>query len=109
MHWASVAEAGRHRSARAAGATRPSLSATLQPEVLVDSFSRIIADPKVMLGKPVVKGTRITVELVLERLAGGASVDDLLRSYPRLDREDVHEALRFAAQAVRMERVLAAS
>lgn len=62
-----------------------------------------------MLGKPVVKGTRITVGLVLERLAGGASVDDLLRSYPRLDREDVHEALRFAAQAVRMERLLAAS
>ncbi len=75
----------------------------------MDTFSRIIADPKVMLGKPVVKGTRITVELVLERLAGGASVDDLLRSYPLLVREDVHEALLFAAQAVRMERVLAAS
>ncbi len=75
----------------------------------MDAFSRIVADPKVMLGKPVVKGTRITVELVLDRLAGGASVDDLLRSYPRLTREDVHEALRFAAQAVRMERVVAAS
>ena len=75
----------------------------------MDSFSRIVANPSVMLGKPVVKGTRITVELVLERLAGGASVDDLLRSYPRLSREDVQDALRFAAQAVRMERVLAAS
>ncbi len=75
----------------------------------MDSFSRIVANPNVMLGKPVVKGTRITVELVLERLAGGASVDDLLGSYPRLSREDVQEALRFAAQAVRMERVLAAS
>ncbi len=75
----------------------------------MDSFPRIVSDPKVMLGKPVVKGTRLTVELLLERLAGGASVDDLLGSYPRLTREDVHEALRYAAEAVRLERVLAAS
>ena len=75
----------------------------------MDRFPRIVSDPKVMLGKPVVKGTRLTVELLLERLGGGASVDDLLRSYPRLARDDVHEALRYAAEAVRLERVLAAS
>ncbi len=75
----------------------------------MDDTSQITADPNVMLGKPVVRGTRITVELILERLAGGATVDDILRSYPRLTRDDIQAALRFAAQSVRMERVLAAS
>ena len=49
---------------------------------------RIISDPAVMLGKPVIAGTRITVELILELLSGGATVDDILNEYPHLKRED---------------------
>jgi uncharacterized protein (DUF433 family) len=60
---------------------------------------RIISDPAVMLGKPVIAGTRITVELILELLSGGATVDDILNEYPHLKREDINAALAFAADA----------
>ena len=50
---------------------------------------RIEADPDIMLGKPIVKGTRITVELLLTKLGDGASTEDLLLAYPHLKREDV--------------------
>lgn len=53
---------------------------------------RIERNPKVMLGKPVVKGTRITVELILERLGDGWSVEDLLRSFPTINADDVRAA-----------------
>jgi len=46
-------------------------------------------NPKIMVGKPVIKGTRITVELVLDKLATGQSVEDILRSYPHLNREQI--------------------
>ena len=58
-------------------------------------------DPQVMMGKPVVAGTRITVELILEKLAAGETVEQLLDSHPRLTRESVSAALAYAAQAVR--------
>jgi uncharacterized protein (DUF433 family) len=67
-------------------------------------LTRITTSPTVMMGKPVVRGTRITVEHVLEELAGGLSIDDLLTSHPRLSAEDVRAALAFAAASVRMER-----
>lgn len=54
---------------------------------------RIRVDPEVMLGKPVIRGTRITVEILLEKLASGASMEDILMDYPDLDREDVLAAL----------------
>ena len=63
----------------------------------------IVSDPKVMMGKPVVAGTRITVDLILEKLGGGESMEALLESHPRLTREAVLAALRFAAQALRAE------
>ena len=63
----------------------------------------IVSDPKVMMGKPVVAGTRITVDLILEKLGGGESVEALLEAHPRLTREGVLAALRFAAQALRAE------
>lgn len=59
----------------------------------------IISDPAVMLGKPVVAGTRITVDLLGEKYAAGATVDELLLSHPRLTREGVLAALRFGAAA----------
>ncbi|HEY0080146.1 MAG TPA: DUF433 domain-containing protein [Pyrinomonadaceae bacterium] len=61
----------------------------------------IQSDPDVMMGKPVVVGTRITVELILEKLAAGETVEQLLESHPRLTREAVSAALAYAAQAVR--------
>jgi uncharacterized protein (DUF433 family) len=63
----------------------------------------IVADPKVMMGKPVVAGTRITVDLILEKLGGGESIDAVLEAHPRLTREGVLAALRYAAQALRAE------
>ena len=54
----------------------------------------IVSDPNVMMGKPVVAGTRITVELILEKLAAGETVEQLLAAHPRLTREAVQAALR---------------
>jgi len=65
----------------------------------------ITKDEGVMLGKPTVAGTRLTVELILEKLAAGEGVGRIVESYPRLDRESVREALLFAAE--RVEEVLA--
>jgi uncharacterized protein (DUF433 family) len=63
----------------------------------------IISDPKVMMGKPVVAGTRITVELILDKLAAGESVEQILDSHPRLTREGIQGALAFAARALRAD------
>ena len=67
------------------------------------SESLIASDPKVMMGKPVVAGTRITVDLILEKLGSGESVDAVLEAHPRLTREGILAALRYAAQALRAE------
>jgi uncharacterized protein (DUF433 family) len=61
----------------------------------------IVSDPKVMMGKPVVIGTRVTVDLILEKLGSGESIEAVLESHPRLTREAILAALRFAAQALR--------
>jgi uncharacterized protein (DUF433 family) len=61
----------------------------------------IQSDPAVMMGKPVIAGTRITVELILEKLAAGETVEQILESHPRLTRESVSAALAYAAQAIR--------
>lgn len=58
----------------------------------------IQSNPKIMMGKPVVAGTRITVELILEKLAAGESIEQLLDEYPTLTRDSVDAALDFAAQ-----------
>ena len=61
----------------------------------------IQSDPAVMMGKPVVAGTRITVELILEKLSAEETIDQILEAHPRLTREGVLAALSFAAQALR--------
>jgi uncharacterized protein (DUF433 family) len=63
----------------------------------------IQSDPSVMMGKPVIAGTRLTVELILEKLAAGETVEQLLEAHPRLSREAVSAALDFAAQALRAD------
>ena len=60
----------------------------------------IQSDPSVMMGKPVIAGTRITVELVLEKLAAGETIEQLLQAHPRLSREAIYAALDFARQAL---------
>lgn len=67
--------------------------------------SHVEVNPRVMMGKPVIKGTRITVELILESLAAGEPVDDLLLSYPQLTKEDISAALAFAAEALKGEKI----
>ena len=61
----------------------------------------IECNPKVILGKPVIKGTHVTVELILEKLATGESVEEILLQHPHLKREEVSSALRFAVQKSR--------
>lgn len=56
---------------------------------------RVVSDPEVMMGKPVIAGTRITVELILEKLAAGESIDQIVQSHPRLRREAVLVAIDF--------------
>lgn len=63
----------------------------------------IQSDPNTMMGKPVVVGTRITVELILEKLAAGETIDQILAAHPRLTREAVLAALDFAAKALRSD------
>jgi uncharacterized protein (DUF433 family) len=65
----------------------------------------IVSDPKLMMGNPVIAGTRVTVELVLEKLGSGKSIEAVLESHPRLMREGLLAALRFAAQALRADGV----
>jgi uncharacterized protein (DUF433 family) len=60
----------------------------------------------VLGGKPVLKGTRISVQLILEHLAAGSTVDDLLKSYPHLRSEQIRAALLYAAQSIAMEEVV---
>jgi uncharacterized protein (DUF433 family) len=62
--------------------------------------NRIEVDPNVMLGKPVIRGTRIPVELILRKLSEGASETDLLDAYPRLTVDDIHAALGYAADLI---------
>lgn len=57
--------------------------------------SRISIDPKVMLGQPVIRGTRISVELLLRELSDGATEEEILESYPHLTREDIRAALAY--------------
>ena len=63
----------------------------------------IECNPRVMMGKPVVRGTRITVEQILEKLAAGESIEQLLAAHPRLTREAVFAAIEFAAHALRAD------
>ena len=69
-------------------------------------YARIVSDPAVLGGKPVVKGTRISVEFLLELFASGGTRADVLKNYPHLTAEDVEEALRYAADVLKHDRVI---
>ncbi len=65
--------------------------------------SLIVSDPAVMMGKPTIAGTRITVELILEKLASGETIEQLLEAHPRLTRPAILAAFDFAARALRAD------
>lgn len=67
---------------------------------------RIEVNPKIMMGKPVIRGTRIPVELIVRKISEGASDKELLDAYPKLSKEDIHAALRYAADTIAHEEVV---
>jgi uncharacterized protein (DUF433 family) len=69
-------------------------------------LNRIVVDPKVMLGKPVIRGTRIMVELILEKLAADISIAEILADYPRLSRADILAATEYARHSVTADEVI---
>jgi len=72
------------------------------------AHARIAIDPAVMMGKPCIKGTRITVELILRKLGAAHSFAEVLEAYPHLTEDDVRAALAFAADYMQHETVIAA-
>jgi uncharacterized protein (DUF433 family) len=66
---------------------------------------RIVVDPRIMVGKPVIRGTRIPVELIIRMLAQGISQSDILKESPRLQPEDIAAALTYAARVLADEEV----
>lgn len=70
---------------------------------MIDWKTRIVADPEVFVGKPVIKGTRIAVQLVLDHLADGWRIEDLLAVYPSLTAEDVTAVFAFSATLLKDE------
>lgn len=67
--------------------------------------NRIVIDPQIMVGKPVIKGTRIPVELIVRMIAQGIPEQEILEEYPRLEKEDIRAALTYAAMLVSSEDV----
>jgi uncharacterized protein (DUF433 family) len=63
----------------------------------------IKSDPKIMMGKPVISGTRITVELILEKLSAGESIQQILKEHPQLEKKAIFAALDFASRALRAD------
>jgi uncharacterized protein (DUF433 family) len=70
----------------------------------MDWREHIELNPEVLVGKPVIRGTRLSVDLVLEQLASGATVEELLEEYPTLTREGVLAALAYAAETLKEQR-----
>ena len=61
----------------------------------------IVFDPEILMGKPVVKGTRISVELILEKLSSGETMEEMLKAHPRLTKEGIYSALDYASKALK--------
>jgi len=68
-------------------------------------LNRIEIDPNIMLGKPVIRGTRIPVEMILRKMSQNISVEEILADYPRLTRKDIQAVLEYAAESVSVEEI----
>lgn len=69
-------------------------------------LDRITVDPEIMLGKPIIRGTRITVELILRKLSEGMTIEELLRAYPHLTRDDILAAISYSADVISREELI---
>ena len=72
----------------------------------MDYNKYIERNPEIMLGKPIIKGTRITVEIIMRNLAGGFSIDKLIEAYPHLNSSQIFAALEYAADLIANEEEL---
>ncbi len=68
---------------------------------------RIVVDPDILIGKPIIKGTRISVDLIMDRLADGWTLEDITTAYPRVTRDDVLAAIAFVTEVFREEDYIA--
>lgn len=71
----------------------------------MDWRNRITVDPNILVGKPIIKGTRISVEFIIDLLARGWTVEQILKEYDHLTREDIHACLAYAGELVKEEKV----
>ena len=71
-------------------------------------LKRIVVDPKIMIGKPVIKGTRLPVEIIVEKIAYGETMKEIKKDYPFLTDDDIRAALLYAAKRIAHEEVFAA-
>jgi uncharacterized protein (DUF433 family) len=72
---------------------------------MMNKQDRIAIDPEILVGKPVVKGTRLAVEFIIDLLAQGWTEKEILRNYPSLSQEDIQACLRYASTVLRSEKV----
>ena len=72
-------------------------------------YEQIEINPNIMFGKPVIKGTRITVEQILRKMAGGMSINDILRDHPHLTSDNIYAAATFAADYLAREEIILAN
>ena len=79
----------------------------MQKQQTADLLDRITVNPDVVVGKPTIRGLRITVEQILKALAGGITVEELLEDYPELEREDIQAVLLYASERISEEQVFA--
>lgn len=73
----------------------------------MDYRKHIVCNPDILLGKPVIKGTRISVELILKKMAEGISNEELMEAYPSLTREDISAVLAYSADVIALEEFIA--
>ena len=78
----------------------------LRKPALMDTLDRITVDPRVMGGKACIRGQRVTVSMIVGQIGAGHSIEALLADYPYLEREDVLQALRYAAWRIEEREVL---
>jgi uncharacterized protein (DUF433 family) len=71
----------------------------------MDSVNRIVVDPEILVGKPVVRGTRLAVEFIIDLLAQGWTEEEILDNYPGLTREDIRACLVYASTVLKAEKV----
>ncbi|MEP7267268.1 MAG: DUF433 domain-containing protein [Saprospiraceae bacterium] len=76
---------------------------------MIDWTKHIESNPKILLGKPVILSTRIPVNLILEKLAGGDTIPELLEAYPGINKDDINACLLFAAETIKNEILIANS